>query len=142
MTATRLPDIQKKLLLHSEQAFYYSFYDVFVEAKDWNEGIQQLTAEAGVEHPSIVNPLERFNIYIPELAVGIFYRAIRNIPIIGEQISKHISAYALYIESIYALHALGLCSLVFIGWFTGNYLIFGAIVAGCAVLRNWSNLVG
>lgn len=94
--------------LHSEQAFYYSFYTDVINAPSLSEALNLLTKDERSEHPDVINALARFNI-IPELILGIVKRQTNSI-----YQDFLWSDFRLYAFSIYILHALQMVFLMFL----------------------------
>lgn len=69
-------DEQQPLTLFSENALYYSFYLDVVRAPSVVHAVDALMHDKRSEHPTVINAIERFNIY-PELLVGLVYRCLR-----------------------------------------------------------------
>jgi len=70
-----LPIQQQKIMgLHTENGFYYSFYDRFVHAPNFIDGLLLFYDDRISEHPHSINALARFNVY-QEMLIGILYRS-------------------------------------------------------------------
>eukprot|EP00392_Amoebophrya_sp_AT5.2_P006058 g6068.t1 len=61
--------------LTTENGFYYSFYDAFVQKPTWAEAGSSVLYDDRSEWPSVINALTRFNIW-PEVVMGCAFRAV------------------------------------------------------------------
>ncbi|CRG93382.1 conserved Plasmodium membrane protein, unknown function [Plasmodium gallinaceum] len=66
---------EQKLLLYSEEAFYFSFYNDIIKANTYKEGLNLLINDTRSEYPDTINAIKRFNIY-PEIILGTIWRVL------------------------------------------------------------------
>ena len=151
-----IEDDLKLVRLHSEQAFYYSYYNDLVRAPNIARGIQDFIEDSRSEHPDTINALQRFNI-APELILGLIFRqadAVRSL--LGVQ--ALLDPFAFYCLSVFALHSLQsviimtLTATLLGSRFADNhadsltvtlhstYNMYAAVIAGIWLLGNFDNV--
>ncbi|CAJ1461588.1 unnamed protein product, partial [Effrenium voratum] len=64
---------QKEVFLKTENAFYYSYYEEFVEAPTLGAAMGRMLRDDRSEAPDVINALHRFNIY-QEVICGLLFR--------------------------------------------------------------------
>lgn len=106
----------KKQILYSENAFYYSFYEQLSKTSNLSEEIRKITSDDRVQYPEKINVLKRYNIW-PEVFLSVLYR------ISGETLNVDLFDY--YIGGVIIFSALGIGILYLL-----SYELTGSILGG------------
>lgn len=122
----RLTDMQKGMTMHSEQAFYISYFFDTIRAASPFHAFFNLVSDTVSEAPDTINVLNRFNIY-PEFVLGLLHRPL--------SIFVNINGFTFVLAAIFLLAGIQLGALFLLGRLvSGSYL--GGVITACAFVFN------
>ncbi|XP_053396813.1 probable C-mannosyltransferase DPY19L3 isoform X1 [Mercenaria mercenaria] len=126
MWFSHIKEVEREISFRTESGLYYSYYKQMVNAPSITQGLYAITHDNLTEHPSTINVLERMNIY-QEIVLSILYRIL--------PLKNFLEPVFFYINSVFALHGMLVCSLFATAWMlSGSWL--GGALAGCFYLFN------
>lgn len=126
MFFSNIKEVEREISFRTESGLYYSYYKQMVNAPSITQGLYELTHDNLTEHPSTINVLERMNIY-QEVLLSIMYRIL--------PLKSFLEPIYFYINSIFALHGMLVCSLFVTAWMLSGSWLAGALT-GCFYIFN------
>ncbi|XP_060558912.1 probable C-mannosyltransferase DPY19L3 isoform X2 [Ruditapes philippinarum] len=126
MWFSNIKEVEREISFRTESGLYYSYYKQMVNAPSITQGLYELTHDNLTEHPSTINVLERMNIY-QEVVLSIIYRIL--------PFKNFLEPVFFYINSVFALHGMLVCSLFVTAWMLSGSWLAGAL-AGCFYIFN------
>ncbi|XP_071112978.1 protein C-mannosyl-transferase DPY19L3-like [Haliotis cracherodii] len=124
MWFTNIKEVEREISFRTESGLYYSYYKQMVNAPSISQGIYDLIHDKVTEHPSVINILERMNVY-QEVVLAIMYRVlgVKMLPIL------------FYIICTFALHALLVAALFTSAWILSGTWLAGVLTSGFYVVN-------
>lgn len=126
MWFTNIKEVEREISFRTESGLYYSYYKQMVNAPSITQGLYELTHDNLTEHPSTINVLERMNIY-QEVFLSILYRIL--------PLKTVFEPIFFYINSVFVLHGLLVCSLFVISWMLSGSWLAGSLTASLYIFN-------
>lgn len=117
---------QKEAFLKTENAFYFSYYDDFVEAPTLGEAIWRMLRDDRSEAPDVINAVHRFNIY-QEVICGFLFRCT------PYWILGGLDSWFFFRGCSYVLQGLGHVALLRLAAAVGGDGLLGGVLPGIAL---------